>query len=149
MHVYCRTARAVLLLGISDEYGVKRFPCNADDILPGVAFSPRMQEAINGQLMELARTFVAGAPKNLDIIQNYADVVTDGEEELTVYLGTCEAPKESITAHHLTLPDLIRRTPQGRSRVILIKSMQVFSGALSQETKAVDFAEAIKHFDET
>jgi hypothetical protein len=149
MHVFCRTARAVLLLGISDEHGVKRFPCNPDDTLPGVAFSPRLQEAINGQLMDLARTFVAGELKNLDIIQNYADVLTDAGEELTVYLGTGEAPKESIAHHHLTLPDLIRRTPQGKSRVILIKSMQVFSGALTQETKAVDFAEAIKHFDET
>ena len=58
-------------------------------------------------------------------------------------LATGIADASRIKSPHLTLPDLIRRTPQGRGRVILIKSMQVFTGALTQETKAVDFAEAI------
>ena len=56
-------------------------------------------------------------------------MTVDGEEA-TVYLATGIADASRIKSPHLTLPDLIRRTPQGRGRVILIKSMQVFTGAL-------------------
>lgn len=149
MHVFCRTSKAVLLLGISDERGVKFYPCDPDGSLPGFIFEPKPQEAVTVQLMDLARTFVQGADlRNIDIIQNWSDTMSVDGEDVTVYLGTAEAPKDAIVVPHLTLPDLIRRTPQGKGRVILIKSMQVFSGALTQETKAVDFAEAIKHFDD-
>lgn len=148
MHIFCRTERAVLLLGISDEQGIKHFPCDQDSDLPGILFTPRPQEAINVQLMDLARSCAnAGQLTDIDIIQEYSDRTELDGEEITVYLGTAKAPVSAITSFHLTLPDLVRRTPQGRSRVVLIKSMQVFAGALTEQTKAVDFAEAIKHFD--
>lgn len=148
MHIFCRTEKAVLLLGISDDQGLKHFPCDQDSVLPGVLFSPRPQEAINVQLMDLARTFASqGQLTDLDIIQEYVDQTEIDGEDVTVYLGTAKAPVSAITSFHLTLPDLVRRTPQGRSRVVLIKSMQVFAGALTEQTKAVDFSEAIKHFD--
>ena len=59
-------------------------------------------------------------------------MAVDGEEA-TVYLATGIADASRIKSPHLTLPDLIRRTPQGRGRVILIKSMQVFASALIRD----------------
>ena len=100
-------------------------------------------------MIEFARSLVDGELADLDVIQNFSDAMTVDGEKATVYLATGIADASRIKSPHLTLPDhSFRRTPQGRGRVILIKSMQVFTGALTQETKAVDFAEAIKHFDD-
>ena len=87
MHIYCRTPRAILLLGISDESGVKRFPCDPSGTLPGLSFIPRPLEAINVQLIEFARSLVDGELADLDVIQNFSDATVDGEEA-TVYLAT-------------------------------------------------------------
>lgn len=147
MHIYCKTTRAVLLLGVSDEIGVKYFPHNPDDLFPGVVFAVRPLEAINVQLLNVASEFV-GKNVPVEVIQEYSETLSSDAGEVTVYLATCSAPRSAIVGPTVHLPDLIRKTPTGRGRVILIKSMQIFSGALTQETKAVDFAEAIKHFED-
>ena len=64
-------------------------------------------------------------------------MTVDGEEA-TVYLATGIADASRIKSPHLTLPDHSQDAAR-TGRVILIKSMQVFTGALTQETKAVDF----------
>lgn len=146
MHIYCKTNRAVLLLGVSGEHGVKYFPHNPDDLFPGVVFNVRPLESINVQLINFAAEFV-GKDVRVEVIQEYSESMTYDGGEITVYLATCTAPRTAIAGPTVHLPDLIRKTPTGRGRVILIKSMQIFSGALTQETKAVDFADAIKHFE--
>ena len=66
------------------------------------------------QLIEFARSLVDGELADLDVIQNFSDAMTVDGEEATVYLATGIADASRIKSPHLTLPDLIRRTPQGR-----------------------------------
>jgi hypothetical protein len=149
MHIYCKTERAVLLLGVSDDNKVKYFPHSLDDVIPGIIFNVRPLESINVQLQELAATFV-GKDVPVEVIQEYSDtmpVVGGPGSEATVYLATCSHPRAAIKGATINLPDLIRKTPSGRGRVILIKAMQIFAGALTEQSKAVDFDQAIRHFD--
>ena len=149
MHIYCKTDRAVLLLGVSDNNKVKYFPHSLEDVLPGIVFNVRPGEPINVQLQELAATFV-GKDVPIDVIQYFSDTLPlSGASscEATVYLATCSLARAAIKGPTINLPDLIRKTPSGRGRVVLIKSMQIFAGALTEQSKAVDFNEAIRHFD--
>jgi hypothetical protein len=148
VHIYCKTERAVLLLGVSDDNKVKYFPHSLDDVLPGIIFNVRPLESINVQLQELAATFV-GKDIAVDVIQEFSDTMPLNGElgDATVYLATCSLPRAAIKGPTINLPDLIRKTPSGRGRVILIKAMQIFAGALTEQSKAVDFDQAIRHFD--
>jgi len=149
VHIYCKTERAILLLGVSDDNKVKYFPHSSEDQLPGILFDVRPLEPINVQLQELAATFV-GKETSVDVVQDFTDTISIGsnpDTNATVYLATCSLPRQAINGPTINLPDLIRKTPSGRGRVILIKAMQIFAGALTEQSKAVDFDEAIRHFD--
>ena len=149
MHIFCKTEHAVLLLGVSDDNKVKYFPHSLADVLPGIVFNVRPFEPINVQLQELAANFV-GNDIPVDVIQDFSDAMPLSSvpgSDATVYLATCSLPRAAIKGPTINLPDLIRKTPSGCGRVILIKAMQIFAGALTEQSKAVDFTEAIKHFD--
>ena len=74
MHIYCRTPRAILLLGISDERGkashaIRPEPCRT-------IFYSETARGDKCQLIEFARSLVDGELADLDVIQNFSDAMT-------------------------------------------------------------------------
>ena len=69
MHIYCRTPRAILLLGIGDdEGGVKRFPCDPSEPCRDYLYS----ETARGDKCPVDWcSLVDGELADLDVIQNF------------------------------------------------------------------------------
>jgi hypothetical protein len=45
------------------------------------------------------------------------------------------------------MPEILRAMPADRNRVTYMKALQVFSGALEEQTKALDLEEVRKHIN--
>jgi hypothetical protein len=139
MHLYCPTDEAIFLLGCRDSRGVFRFPTNAG-ALPGLHFKVRPLESINTQLVNTAGQHVSveGLGGKITIEQNFsAPCQLPSGQLLTVYCGILNLRDDEISSSWLTMSDMIRGLMKDPNRVVYMKALQVFSGALESSVRAV------------
>ena len=144
--IYCPTDTAVLVVGLRREDGLLLFPTDAGDV-PGIVRKINTSLPINPQLIDMAveRT---GMPRiEISVWQEFeCTIVLPDGEPATVYAARVIQTAHVIPDDVKTLPDILRGMPQNRNRVAYMKAMQVFSGALTESTKAVDLDEVHRHF---
>lgn len=146
MQLFCKTARAVLLLGCEAEHGPMRFPSESSE-LPGLVVKVIPRAPITEQLIEKASGFLGSKDlsRHVAVNQDFSDTIRIGEEDITLYVGTIEAQHQTAQLTWNTMPTLLRAMPKDRRRLPYLKAWQVLTGALSENVKAVDLEDALKH----
>ena len=145
--IHCPTDVAVLLLAVKREDGLIMVPTSSN-VIPGIVRRVNPALPINPQLLDMAFEST-GIPRiEISIWQEFQDTIRleDGEPA-TVY-----AARSLIIPHHAvdgvkSMPEILRAMPADRNRVAYMKALQVFSGALEEQTKALDLEEVRKHIN--
>lgn len=147
--IHCPTNVAVLLVAIRRDDGLLVIPTDSGDI-PGIVRRINPSLPINPQLLAMAEER-AGVPQlEVFIWQEFACEInlTDGERA-TVYAARAIKTPDTVPTDAKPLPEILRGMPANRNRVAYMKAMQVFSGALEEQTKALDLEEVRRHLMNT
>ena len=138
IHKSCPTSRAVFLLGIPDQRGVLHFP-SIHSWFPGIHFSPEPGKLINDQLVDAVseelRETVPGA--RIQIFQEFAAELPG--KDCTLYTGLYLDQRILIPDHWQPLPDLIRKMPADRLRLVCLKAWQILGGVHKEDIKALEY----------
>ncbi len=136
----CQTDIALVLLGVSDEKGVLRFPKSDGAKIPGIHFAVKPLLAINPQISEaISSHFGVELGVHLTIEQNFFDA-TNGDDGavVSIYLATlAQTAPITYQTSWPTMPDLLRQL-SGRDRLPFLRAWQVFAGGLTLDTKALE-----------
>jgi hypothetical protein len=146
MHIYCKTPKAIVLVGCESEEGPMRFPTEGGE-LPGLHIDVDSSQPINEQLIKRVVAYLA-LPRlsgHVEINQDFSDVLDNQGVPTTLFLATIHARHASGKLEWPTMPTLLRGMPSDRRRLPYLKAWQVLTGALSANTKAIDLEEALKH----
>ena len=146
MHIYSKTKRALLLLGVPSERGVLSFPSTVppkEGPHPGLLLDCDLQLPINPQLIDAAELYLQeeGLGIKMHIWQDYSDhLLLASGEKVTVYIARLDRTIEDASSQGVmrTMPEWIRGLPKDRSRLLYVRALQVLSGGLTQETKVVE-----------
>lgn len=151
LHIYCPTSKAIVLFAaqFGDQFGdtrlnpnIMRFPVN-NRRLPGLHLTAHPNEPINGRILEeIAKS---GSVTDIQIWQEFRGEFTCENEDYTLYVAKGQiSGLPALTEQWPTLPELLQAMPKDRIRLVYLKAWQVLTGALEQESKAIDIQEAIK-----
>jgi len=149
LHIQCSTPRAVLLIAVEGPRGLFRFPNDRGD-WPGLGLQVDMLNSINEQLQRRAQEFFGPWGSRCHIWQEYSALLDrDGSAPATLYVAKI-TPKdneldERTWAQWLTLPELVQTLPKDRNRLSYLKAWQILSGALEENTKALDVDEVARY----
>ena len=143
--IHCPTDTAVLLLALKREDGLLLVPTDEGPI-PGIVRQINPSLPINPQLLDMAfeRT---GIPRiEIAVWQEFQDTISmpDGGQA-TVYAARSLLLPKDMPLDAKPLPEILRAMPPNRNRVAYMKVMQVFSGALEEQTKALDLEDVRRH----
>jgi hypothetical protein len=145
--IHCPTDIAVLLIAVKREDGLLVIPSDAGEV-PGIICQVNTSLPINPQLLDAASKRT-GLPKMEVVIwqEFQCEIQMPNGEPATVYAARTIKTPDVIPADAKPLPDLMRAMPANRNRVAYMKAMQVFSGALEEQTKALDLDEVRRHIN--
>ena len=145
--IHCPTDTAVLLVAIRREDGLLVIPTDSGEI-PGIVRTINSSLPINPQLLEIAEERT-GLPKiEIFIWQEFeCQIQLPNGEPATIYAAKTIKTPDEIPADAKTLPEILRAMPANRNRVAYMKAMQVISGALEEQTKALDLEEVRRHIN--
>lgn len=131
IHIHCPTDKAIALVGFRSTNGLLIFPSNSE-ILPGIHFDCDSNLFINDQIKGIVEK-LAGERLGiaLEMIQDFAEPLPleDGSEA-TLYLAVLNRSTGSISPDWRSLPELIRKMPKDKKRIVYIKAWQILSGGL-------------------
>lgn len=149
LHVQCETPRAVFVLAVTCSDGILRFPEDGSP-WPGLGIKVNTLLGINAQLKARAVQALGDWGHRCDIWQEYSALLNrDGIEPTTLYVGRISPNEEELKTlpwqTWQTLPALIRTLPKDRNRLSYLKAWQVLSGALEENTKALDVDEVARY----
>ncbi|MCX6118803.1 MAG: hypothetical protein NT027_14780 [Proteobacteria bacterium] len=155
LHLYCNTPYATVLIAVPVNEAPLKFPNDAS-FWPGIGFKVDPLLSINDQILLAIHKVLPSSGLKVHIWQEYSDLLQrEGVMDSTLYVARIDEPgsqqldqpKPSFgeTQTWSTLPDLIRTLPKDRNRLAYLKAWQVLSGALEENTKALDVAEVVKH----
>jgi hypothetical protein len=144
----CPTDHGIFLVAVTDEDGVLRFPSDfSHPFLYGLHIQVRPLLPVEPQLFDLARENIGtdlGA--FLRVYEDFSDQLALTEDaKTTLFVGRLAHPEFRAPKTWLSLPDILRSMGKDRRRVAYMRALQVLTGALSQETKAVDVEEVARH----
>jgi hypothetical protein len=143
--IHCPTNVAVLLVAVKRNDGLILVPSDPGDI-PGIIIAVDTCLPINPQLLAAAEKRTGLGMSDLSIWQEFQTEVTLPSGDLaTVYAAQTLRSPTVIPPDARTLPELMRSMPANRNRVAYMKVLQVFSGALDEQTKALDLDEVKRH----
>jgi len=144
----CRTESAIFLVAVPDEDGVLRFPSDfSHPFLYGFHHLIKPLLPVEPQLIEVA---CQGIGQNygafMQVYEDFADQISlTGDTQVTLFVGRLAHPEFRAPKTWLSLPDILRSMGKDRRRVAYMRALQVLTGALSLETKAVDVEEVARH----
>ena len=144
----CRTESAIFLVAVPDEDGVLRFPSDfSHPFLHGLHHLLKPLLPVEPQLIDVACQGLG--PNYGPYIQIYGDfsdqISLSGDTQTTLFVGRLAHPEFRAPKTWLSLPDILRSMGKDRRRVAYMRALQVLTGALSLETKAVDVEEVARH----
>lgn len=143
--IHCPTDTAVLIVGMRREDGLLLFPTDAGDI-PGIVRKINTSLPINPQLIDMAAERTGMPRIEISVWQEFeCTIVLPDGEPATVYAARVLQTAYTFPEDVKILPDILRGMPPNRNRVAYMKAMQVFSGALTESTKAIDLDEVHRH----
>lgn len=154
LQVYCPTSRGVLLLAVPAATGVYHFPLpiiSETGHSPGLWLEVTPLLAINPQLVALAEEVLGyqGLGGKLNINQDFTGSLTDPQgNKVTLYVATLEPGLVEVVPTWPTLPQLLAGMPKDRNRLPYVLAWQVLTGALSQQTYAVELDKALATLEE-
>jgi hypothetical protein len=136
-----------LLIAIKREDGLIMVPTDPGTI-PGIRKTINPSLPINPQLLDMAAERTGLPAMEISIWQEFQDTVTLEDGQLaTVYAAKTIKTPDSMPHDAITLPQILRSMPPNRNRVAYMKVLQVFSGALEEQTKALDLDEVRRHIN--
>lgn len=144
----CRTESAVFLVAVPDEASVLRFPSDfSHAVLHGLHTQIKPLLPVGPQLMDVA---IQGIGSNfgayLQVFEDFSDQIPlTADVQTTLFVGRITHPEFRAPKTWLSLPDILRSMGKDRRRVAYMRALQVLTGALSLETKAVDVEEVARH----
>lgn len=143
--IHCPTDIAVLLVAVKRDDGLIVIPTDAGDV-PGIICNVDPSLPINPQLLDAASQRT-GLPKiEISVWQEFQCEIQMPEGlPATVYAARALKIPDSVPTDAKPLPELMRSMPPNRNRVAYMKALQVFSGALEEQTKALDLEEVRRH----
>jgi hypothetical protein len=143
--IHCPTDIAVLLLALKREDGLILIPTD-DGPIPGIVRRVNTTLPINPQLLDIAAERTKIPRIEISIWQEFQDgiLMPDGSRA-TVYAARSLIQPELIPQDARPLPDILRSMLPNRNRVAYMRALQVFSGALEEQTKALDLEEVRRH----
>ena len=145
--IHCPTDIAVLLVAVKREDGLLVLPTDAGDV-PGIICHVNPSLPINPQLLEAAALRTCLPKIEIVIWQEFqCEIQMPNGEPATVYAARTIKTPDLIPGDAKPLPDLMRAMPPNRNRVAYMKAMQVLSGALEEQTKALDLDEVRRHIN--
>jgi len=159
MLVYCPTPQAVIMVTITGTDGVVR--CLSGDLTqPGLIFEPKPLLPIVEQIMAQLRLTMGASSDSLrfQVRGDYADEFSLANgSAATLYIATATLPAVNLAAGALDglpgswmpIPELLRSMERTRQRLVYLRAWQVLLGALTDETKAVDLEEAMRHLKQS
>ena len=148
----CQTNQALLLVALADAEGVLRFPSDfSHETFYGLHVSIKPLLPVAAQILEAASHALGfDVSRTLDLCQEFADEIPLSHEmKATVFVGLVTHPEFKAPAQWLCLPDILRSMPRDRRRLPYLRALQILTGALSLNTKAVDLDEVAKHLLES
>jgi hypothetical protein len=145
--IHCPTDIAVLLVAVKREDGLLVLPTDGGDV-PGIICQVNPSLPINPQLLDAA-AHRTGLPKiEIAIWQEFqCEIQMPNGALATVYAARTIKTPNVVPTDAKPLPELMRSMPPNRNRVAYMKAMQVFSGALEEQTKALDLDEVRRHIN--
>ncbi len=147
MHIRCLTDMAVFLVGFKDRDGVLYFSKHQSG-LAGIHIRNKRLHLINDQIMDRMKAVLGelGLEGKVSIIQEFADALFfESGESGTLYLGQFEGDVHTPDDNWIKIPDLLKSMPTDKNQVAYMRAFQVFAGGYSNDTKAVDLSDAIRH----
>lgn len=140
--IYCKTERAVLVLGVFDERKVMYF-VNDDLPSPGINLEISGTTPMNQLIAERIMDQFGGSA-DFNIYQEFQEVFADEDGiETTLFLGELTT-EGRVDSEWPTMPEILRSMPKNKSRVAYLKAWQVLTGGLQLNTKAVEVSEVKK-----
>ncbi|TWW12171.1 hypothetical protein E3A20_03230 [Planctomyces bekefii] len=149
-NIYCKTDRAILILGVPDDRGVLFFPSNRADELPGLHLDVKPLLPIFDQLTGLASAVLKqDVARSLHLFDEFADeIAINDSDKGTVFVGTLSQVTKPEGGPWAVMPAILRALPKTRVRLPYLRAWQILQGGLKLNTKAVDPAELAKYFDD-
>ena len=143
--ILCPTDHAVLLIDLKREDGLIMVPTDPGEI-PGILRAINPSLPINPQLLNMAHERTGLPDIEISIWQEFQCVITlPSGDEATVYAARALKLPDAIPSDAKTMPEILRGMPANRNRVAYMKVLQVFSGALEEQTKALELDEVRRH----
>lgn len=135
----------VILLGTTDSRGVWQFLFASPDFV-GIPFIAKVGRSLGNQILEAVESAVKaklGAEK-LNIIAPIEPPLTWADGQAKSLLLLCSIQRESpMQGEWLTMPDILRRIPKGRNRLIFMKVIQRLSNDPDSGVEAVELTEEL------
>ena len=144
----CQTDQALLLVALADAEGVLRFPSDfSHETFYGLHVNIKPLLPVAPQILEAASQALGfDVSLTMDLCQEFADEIPlSHETKTTVFVGLVTHPEFKAPTQWLCLPDMLRSMPKDRRRLPYLRALQILTGALSLNTKAVDLVEVAKH----
>jgi hypothetical protein len=135
------------MLAIKRDDGLIVVPTKSD-LIPGIVKAINPSLPINPQLLDMAHERTGIARIEIAIWQQFQDTIQleDGTPATIYAAKSLIIPHDQIPEAK-TMPEILRSMPANRNRVAYMKVLQVFSGALEEQTKALDLEEVRKHIN--
>jgi hypothetical protein len=145
--IHCPTDIAVLLVAVKREDGLIVIPSDPGDV-PGIICDVNPSLPINPQLIDAAAGRTSLPKIEIFIWQEFqCEIQMPNGMPATVYAARTLKTPDQIPEDARPLPDLMRSMPPNRNRVAYMKALQVFSGALEEQTKALDLDDVRRHIE--